>query len=572
MTHPRCMRLLLLACVSMLLSMTVAAQDPTLRDHSAEIDRLFAEYTVDGSPGAAVGVYRHGKILFAKGYGLADLESRTPITPQTQFHVASTSKQFAAFAVALLAQRGQLDLDADVRRYLPYFPDFGTPVTTRQLVHHTGGVRDQISLFQLAGRDYRDVLRQQQVVNLMSRQRALNFTPGTNYLYSNMGYCLLAEIVHAVTGKTLRQYTDETMFAPLGMTRSFFFDDVREVVLGRAYSYGQAADGRWQRSLLNFDLVGATGLLTTVEDMARWAGNFSEPKVGDRELLDQIGTSGRLSDGSLTHYGFGLLDTPVAGRKALSHAGSDAGFRSYFAYFPEHDVAIAVLANVRMSVEDKLFAIADLYLPPVPPEKQVVQRTVAAPKWFDQLPGTYISSANAAYLFERTKQGVTARRRTPGRAGPVVMLADGTFTFDLGLWDRARYRPIFSKAGTLTALEQLPEAGVRSVRFERAPAPNKSESALLALTGSYYCDELDVTYHFTFEQGRLVARTLWSVEPIRLNPLAADYFDTDTFEGVDAVMFDRDADGKVVGARLRSTVGIANNVQLRKLAGRASTP
>ncbi|MBL8270616.1 serine hydrolase domain-containing protein [Steroidobacter sp.] len=567
MTHPRCMRLLLLAVASALLSLTAAAQDSTSPDHTAQMDRLFAEYTVEGSPGAAVGVYRHGKILFAKGYGLADLEARTPITPQTQFHVASVSKQFAAFAVALLAQRGQLDLDADVRRYLPYFPDFGAPVTTRQLVHHTSGVRDQISLFQLAGRDIRDVLRQQQVVNLMSRQRSLNFAPGSSYLYSNMGYCLLAEIVQSVTGKSLRQYTDEAMFEPLGMTRTFFFDDVREVVPGRAYSYGAGVDGRWQRSLLNFELVGATGLFTTVEDMARWAGNFSEPKVGDRALIEQIGTSGRLNDGSLTHYGFGLLDTPVAGRKAVSHAGSDAGFRSFFVYFPEHDVSIAVLANTRMAVEDKVFAIADLYLPPVPPEKKVVRRTVAAPKWFEQLPGTYVSSANAAYLFEQTKEGVTARRRTPGRAAPLVMLADGTFTFDLGDWDRARYRPIFSKQGSITALEQLPEAGVSSVRFERAPLPNQAESALLALTGSYYCDELDVTYYFTVEQGRLVARTLWSAEPLRLTQIAADYFDSERFDGIDAVIFDRGADGAVLGARLRSTVGIANNVQLRRLSG-----
>src|SRR5690606_8595398 len=158
--------------------------------HEAAIDALFEAQTRPGNPGAAVGVYHHGQLAFAKGYGLADVEAGTPITPRTQFHVASVSKQFAAFSIALLAREGKVDLDADVRTYLPYVPDFGRKVTVRHLILHTSGLRDQWSLFEIGGHDLDDRLRQAQIVNMVARQRALKFDPGTRYSYSNTGYTL----------------------------------------------------------------------------------------------------------------------------------------------------------------------------------------------------------------------------------------------------------------------------------------------------------------------------------------------------------------------------------------------
>jgi len=536
-------------------------------DLEARIDSLFAEYSHGNSPGAAVGVYRGGQIIFAKGYGLADLEYGVPITPRTQFHIASLSKQFTAFAIALLARDGKLDLQADVRQYLDFFPDLGHKITTQQFVYHTSGVRDQAALFQMGGKEIRDLLQQQQVVNMMSRQRGLNFAPGTNYMYSNMGYCMLAEIVKSVSGQSLRQFTTQRMFEPLGMSRTFFYDDVRELVPGRANSYQREENGPWQRTLLNYNYVGTTGLLTTIEDLARWAGNFSKPRVGDAALIEQVSRGGTLSDGTPTHYGFGLIDSPVGGRAAVSHSGSDASFKTFFVYYPESNLAIAVLANTRMAVEDKVVSIANLYLPPAMPKKQhPVPHQIEAPAWAEKLPGAFLSPAMIALTFDRDGRGLLVRRRTPGQVAPVVFLADGSFTFDMGDWERATYRPVFSTAGDIVALEQKMTSGLPGARFSRAARADDSASTLQALVGDYRSDELDVTYTFSVENGELVGRMLWLVEPIRFKQIAADYFDSDSYNGwVDAVRFERDENGVVTSIRMRMIAGIATNLPLRRV-------
>lgn len=535
----------------------------------ARIDGLFAEYSRGDSPGAAVGVYRGGQIVFAKGYGLADLEYGVPITPRTPFHVASVSKQFTAFAIALLAREGKLDLQADVRQYLDFFPDLGHEITTQQFVYHTSGVRDQAALFQMGGKEIRDLLRQQQVVNMMSRQRGLNFAPGTNYMYSNMGYCMLAEIVRSVSGQSLRQFTTQRMFEPLGMSHTFFFDDVRELVPGRANSYQKEGEGRWLRTLLNYNVVGTTGLFTTIEDLARWAGNFSKPRVGDAALIDQVTRGGKLTDGTPTHYGFGLIDSPIGGRAAVSHSGSDASFKTFFVYYPDSDLAIAVLANTRMAVEDKAKTIADLYLPSPPrATMQSKPRQIKEPKWAEKLRGAFLSPALVALTFDRDGQSLLARRRTPGQTVPVIFLADGSFTFDMGEWERASYTPVFSASGDIEALQQRMASGLPGERFERAARVSDSTVTLQTLAGDYRSDELDVTYTFSVENGGLVARMLWLVEPIRFKQITADYFDSDSYTGwVDAVSFERDANGVATAMNMRMVAGIATNLPLRRVTG-----
>ncbi|MBL8267345.1 serine hydrolase domain-containing protein [Steroidobacter sp.] len=560
-----------LACLSsaLLLAVAVFAAPCLAADGvEAQIDALFAEYSNGSTPGAAVGVYRGGQIVFAKGYGLADLEYGVAITPQTQFHVASVSKQFTAFAIALLAREGKLDLQADVRQYLPFFPDLGHKITPQQFVYHTSGVRDQMALFQMGGKEIRDVLRQEQVVNMMSRQRGLNFAPGSNYMYSNMGYCMLAEIVRSVSGQSLRQFTTQRMFEPLGMSRTFFFDDVRELVPGRANSYQQEKDGRWLRTLLNYNVVGTTGLFTTIEDLARWTGNFSKPRVGDAALIEQVTRGGTLTDGTPTHYGFGLIDSPVGGRTAISHSGSDASFKTFLIYYPENDLAIAVLANTRMAVEAKAQTIADLYLPPAPPAKpQSKPREIKAPAWSKRLPGAFISPAMIALTFEQDGKQLLARRRTPGQAAPVIFLADGRFTFDMGDWERASYQPVFSADGDIVALEQKMTSGLPGARFERAAKISNSTVTLSALAGDYRSDELDVTYSFSVENGSLVGRMLWLVEPIKFKQITADYFDSESYTGwVDAIRFERDADGVATALNMRMVAGIATNLVLRRVS------
>ncbi|WP_293863892.1 serine hydrolase domain-containing protein [Steroidobacter sp.] len=326
------------------------------------VDALFADYQRPGSPGLAVGIYRDGRTVYAHGYGLADLENPVAISADTVFYAASVSKQFVAFAILLLTRDGKIDLDADIRTYLPYVPDFGDRITVRHLIHHTSGLRDQWSLFELGGIQDGSRTHQRQVVNMVKRQRALNARPGTEYNYCNTGYTLLAEIVHAVSGRTLREFTTERIFTPLQMRSTFFYDDASELVPRRARSYEKDAAGRWRAKILAGDTVGGTGLYITANDFARWAANFSRPVVGDAALIEQFIGMGSLDDGTPLDYGFALERKSVAGHAAVLHTGVHGAFRGVFAYFPAEQLSVAILANTAIETMRALERVVTIML------------------------------------------------------------------------------------------------------------------------------------------------------------------------------------------------------------------
>jgi len=533
----------------------------------AAVDALFASIA-PGDPGAALGVYSKGKLVYAKGYGIADMEDGRAITPQTQFHVASVSKEFTAFAIALLARDGKVDLNADIRRYLPYVPDFGEVITVNHLIHHTSGLRDQWSLFVLGGQDMDNRLRQKQVVNMVSRQRGLNFKPGSEYNYSNTGYTLLAEIVHAVSGQTLRQFTEARIFKPLGMTKTFFFDDVDEIVPGRAQSYNRASpDKPWQRELLNYDNAGATSLFTTVEDLAKWAANFTNPVVGDRALIDQVTTNGTLSNGKPITYGFALQRTKIGGREVITHSGADAGFRAIFVYYPGQDFAVAITANTPFDAKGKNFgfdlsarvaAVADLYLPKVAPPAVPAVDPKANPA---PLAGTYFNIYSHTLKLEARADGLYADGGY-GKPNKLTQRANGTF--DAGPPIRNYFNAVKAKDGTITAIEQVAPDDSRVTRFERITPTTPTPAELADLAGDYYSDELDVTYTIGVEGDHLAVRSIWMSDPVSLTGVVKDRFESGS-GSLGVVAFDRDAQGKVSGLQIHG--GRVRNVALRRLNG-----
>ena len=304
------------------------------------VDAIFAPWTGRGTPGCSVAVMRGGELLFARGYGAANLEYDIPITPSTVFHVASVSKQFTALALGLLIAEGKVSWDDDIRRYVPELPDFGSPIRLRQLAHHTSGIRDQWALLQMAGwRWGGDVIRQADVLDLLSRQTALNFPPGSDYVYSNSGYTLLAVVVERVSGRTLPEFTDRRLFRPLRMTHTAFRDDHTLLVRNRAYAYARDGFGNYRLSIPDFAIAGATSLFTTVEDLAHWNRNFGTGEVGGRDVLRQLAEPGALDDGARLSYAFGLAHGTHRGRRTIGHGGTDAGYRSEFLRFPDEDVA-----------------------------------------------------------------------------------------------------------------------------------------------------------------------------------------------------------------------------------------
>src|SRR5690606_17154623 len=325
----------ILALIAAALPLAVEAHAQSRPDLSARVDSLFAEWDRPGSPGCALGVVRDGRLDYARGYGYANLDHDVPITPSTVFYIASVSKQFTAASIVLLAQQGRLSPDDDVRAYIPELPDYGATITIRHLIHHTSGLRDYLTLMLLAGMRLEDVHTDAEVLDLVTRQAALNFTPGERYLYSNTGYLLMAEIVRRVSGKSLREFADEHIFRPLGMANTHFHDDRTMVVRNRALAYARNEDGSFRLDVWsNFDKVGSGGLLASVEDLALWDLNAEHQKVGGAALREQMLGRGVLNDGDTLDYAFGLIIGEYRGLRTVGHSGGSMGFRAHHLRFP----------------------------------------------------------------------------------------------------------------------------------------------------------------------------------------------------------------------------------------------
>jgi len=273
----------------------VSSANISQSNSNLKIDSLFSKYNTN-TPGVALAVVKNGRIVFEKGYGMANLENNVPVTSQSVFHIASVSKQFTAFVIYLLENEGKISFEDDVRKYFPELPDYGTPIKIKHLLAHTSGLRDQWAILTLAGWRMDDNITTEQILKLVIRQKNTNFKPGTEFSYSNTGYTLLGELVHQITGKTLAKYAAEKIFTPLGMTKTQFNMDNRKIVKGRVYSY-EINDGEYINKGLNYSNIGATGLLTTVEDLSKWALNFENPIVGTRKLIERFNEPSYLDDG-----------------------------------------------------------------------------------------------------------------------------------------------------------------------------------------------------------------------------------------------------------------------------------
>ncbi len=478
---------------------------PQVPLQQTKVDALFSPWNQPDTPGAAVAVLRGGEVVYRRAFGMADIEQGQAITRSTSFHVASLSKQFTAFAILLLAQEGKLSLDDDIHQYLPDLPNFGPVIRIRHLLAHTSGLRDQWNLLALAGWRMDDVITDDDVMRLVRRQRALNFVPGSEHNYSNTGYTLLAAIVHKVSGKSLAAFSKERIFDPLGMRHTAFQESYSKLVAGRAHSYQPATGGGYEAVALSYSTVGATSLLTTLDDLILWARNFDDARVGGKQLLAQMQTSGTLNDGSAIGYGAGLGISAYRGLLKVDHSGSDAGFRSYLGRFPDQQLTIIIAANGADVQAPRLgFRIADIYLDGQlePFKKPVTNFSGSAeikfdPAKLDALAGTYKLEDGSAITFAKEQGrlvGWTAGDdKMPfypmGEREFFAKLVNASFRFDPpnangviegGTWSR----------------------NTRSTPGKRiAPPPG---TKLEQLEGEYYSDELHVLYTISSKNGKVI--------------------------------------------------------------------
>ena len=326
------------------------------------IDSLFANYSGTNTPGATVMVIKDGKPIFAKAYGMAHLEKQLPCSIETNFRLASVTKQFTAMAVLTLAERGKLSLDDKLHKYFPEFPEYGKEITVRHLLTHTSGIPDYEDHMP---EGLKIPLSDRDVLHILMQQDHLYFAPGTNFRYSNSGYAMLALLVEIVSGQTFPAYLEEHIFKPLGMNNSIAYVAGISEVPNRAHGYN-LENGKWTYSdqSLTSAVLGDGGIYSSVTDLFRWdQALYTEKLVSKKTLEDAFTVHSKKSDFDSSGYGYGWYIGDRDGVKNVWHYGSTCGFRTYFSRFPEKRFSIIILTNRREPALDELAGkLTALYL------------------------------------------------------------------------------------------------------------------------------------------------------------------------------------------------------------------
>jgi len=329
----------------------------------AQVDAIFARWAHQDTPGCAVAVSRGSEIIAQRVYGMASLELGVPAKQDSIYEAGSDSKQFTAAATLMLAREGKLSLDDDIRKYVPEMPDYGAPITIRHLLHHTSGLRDWGSVAAIEGwprnsrtADNKDML------DILVRQKQLNFAPGAHYLYSNSNFNLLAIIVQRVSGQSLADFTHERIFVPLGMSNTRWRDDHGEVVPGRTGAY-EFENGVYRNDQVIEDAYGNGGLLTTVDDLVKWQAALDDDRFGPG-FTEAMQQPTRLNDGTRIAYALAVVNLDHHGEQEVSHSGSTGGYRAWMARYPRQKLAVSLLCNGGNADTPTLGRdVADVFLP-----------------------------------------------------------------------------------------------------------------------------------------------------------------------------------------------------------------
>ena len=374
-------RLFCVVAVAALLGCALAFLPPPARAQTflaSRIDRIFSAVTSRQEPGLAVLVRKDGRTVFARGYGSRDLRSDLPIDQRTNFRLASCTKQFTAMAVMLLVHDGKLRYDEPLTEIFPKFPAYGRRITIRELLDHTSGLAAYEDLMdkKYAGLDWEQIpqMHDAGVLALMEQQTGTQFPPGSNWKYSNSGYCVLAMVVEKVSGMPFAEFLRRRIFEPLGMRTTLAYEYGKNQVTNRAYGYSNDA-GVWLETDQSptSATLGDGGVYSSLDDLAKWDDALRDHTLlSAREMRPAITgvvlpANARLRptgpDGSPASYGFGWFLNPYRGHARMWHYGESIGFRTAIVRFTGDKLTIIVLEN-RSDLDPAKLAlkVADLYL------------------------------------------------------------------------------------------------------------------------------------------------------------------------------------------------------------------
>ncbi len=539
-----------------LLLLTAALPSRTQSQQSARVDSIFAQYTRPDSPGCAVGVFRNGQIAYSRGYGMANIELGVPITPEHVFYVGSVSKQFTAMSIALLAKDGRLSLDDDVHKFIPELPDFGQRITIRNLVHHTSGLREKWDLFQMAGMRDGDVVTQADVIDVMRREKALNFAPGEEWLYNNTAYDLLSTIVQRASGKPHREFAQERIFGPLGMANTRYVDDRTLVVRGRASAYAPRRGGGFVTSnISHVETTGSGGVHSTIGDLLRWDESFYTGALGGAALTTLVQTPGTLNSGDKLTYAFGLTIDQFGGRRRVHHGGALGGYRAMLMRFPDEHFSVALLCNIASANTTALAErVTDVYFPRAMSAAAATRATDAKPLGAAELEryaGVYLNLSSEALLRVVVRDGALA---IEGAAAPLQH--DGSHRFRQGEQTTLEFSiPSTGRAQRV----RVARASARDATYDRVSDLPPTGAVLGDYAGIYRSDALNTTWRVAIRDEKLTIFGDRGADAIVLTPVFADAF---TAAGGWLVRFSRDGGNAV--DNLTVTTGRSRRVTFTK--------
>jgi CubicO group peptidase (beta-lactamase class C family) len=482
------------------------------------------------APGCSVGVALNGESVFQKAFGMAEMEHNVSNTPQTIFESGSVAKQFTAAALVLLQQEGKLSLDDPVRKYIPELPDYGTPLTIRHMLNHTAGLRDWGSVMEMTGAGRGDrVITQDIALDVISRQKSLDFKPGDEYSYSNSGYNLAAIIVERVSKQKFGDFLAERFFKPLGMTSSSIRDDYQRIVPGRAQAYSRNGENvPWKLNMPIMNVYGNGGMLTTVGDWLKWNQMLDSRSMG-APLVDALETQGVLNDGRKISYALGLVVDDYHGIKQVTHSGGTAGYQTYLARFPDKKLSIAVLCNgFPPSAGDIVYGIVDEIFGPFPPSAKSTAGVT--------IPEDQLKKYAGLWKNERSRNiNRVVLDKGELKLGPYALkpVSEGSFVFD----ETAKITFTLDKDGNAAKAQMITGDGTPT-NFTAVQEWKPAD--LNEFAGDWYSDEAQSRVTIDIENGKpyLMVRPVIKFE---VRPIYKDAFSGQGY----VFWFTRDAAGKI---------------------------
>ncbi|MCH7784639.1 MAG: beta-lactamase family protein [Bacteroidetes bacterium] len=527
---------------------------------SQAIDSIFTEWNKTNVPGCALGIMKEGKLIYAKGYGMANMEYDIPNSASSVFRIGSTSKQFTAACIVLLAEQEKLNLDNTLNQYFPDFPEYAKRITIRNLLNHTSGIRDYLRISYLKGYSHDEYYEDKDIMKWLINQTELNFKPGDEHLYSNSGYWLLGQIVNKVAEMNMADFAKKEIFEPLGMNNTHFHNDHTQIVKNRASGYVPDRNDNYKISMTTLDMIGDGGIFTTINDIKKWDDAYYESSVLSKEFWNMMTQQGILNNGEVINYASGLMISKYKGLKTVRHGGAFVGFTAELLRFPEQKLSIAIFANrgdanpSRMANQVADILLKDKLIEEVVNKDKKVEIDVPEEKFqLSQLVGDYEIQPGVVASLSIKNDSLNVLQTWNKSTYNIVKVSANRF--EIPGTENLSFTFSNLKDGFTQTLNIL--QGGRETIAARKKEIDTSGINLKDYAGSYYSKELDVNYNFEIENEILIVR----IENIQ-STIECTISDIDQFSmELGLVRFQR-TDGLISGFELDS--GGVKNLKFKK--------